>query len=444
MDLFSGVREQALKGKAPLALRMRPQSLDEVLGQDAIIGKGKLLRRAIEADQLGSLIFYGPPGTGKTSLAYVIAQQTKAHFVKLNAVTSGVADLRQVVKDAEERLGLYSQGTILFVDEIHRFNKAQQDALLPSVEEGKIILIGATTENPYFSVNSALLSRSRLFKLELLSIEDLKILLLRALEDKERGLGTYKVRLADEALTHLAEAARGDARLALNGLELAVLSTLPNEEGIRVIDLGVAEESIQEKAILYDKTGDQHYDVISAFIKSMRGSDPDACLHYLARMLAAGEDPRFIIRRIMIQAAEDVGLADPQALVVAIAAAEALERVGLPEGRLILAEAALYVACAPKSNSAYLGINKAQEDVKNGKYGQVPPHLRDANYPGAYTFGHGKGYQYPHDFPNHWVEQDYLPKEMKGVKYFEPSGQGEDQGIRVHSTDINKQLGSEN
>lgn len=431
MDLFSGVRDEALKGKAPLALRMRPGSLDEVLGQDKIIGKGKLLRRAIEADQLGSIMFYGPPGTGKTSLAYVIAQQTKAYFTKLNAVTSGVGDLRQVVKEAEERLGLYQQGTILFIDEIHRFNKAQQDALLPSVEEGKITLIGATTENPYFSVNSALLSRSRIFRLEPLTVEDIKKLLLRALEDKERGLGTYKVRITDEALLHLAEAARGDARQALNGLELAVLSTLPDEEGVRVIDLATAEESIQEKAILYDKTGDQHYDVISAFIKSMRGSDPDACLHYLARMLAAGEDPRFIIRRIMIQAAEDVGLADPQALVVATAAAEALERVGLPEGRIILAQAALYVACAPKSNSAYLGIDNALEDVQKGNYGQVPVHLRDASYPGARNMGHGKGYQYPHDFPNHWVEQDYLPPELKGAKYFEPSGQGQDQGVRV-------------
>jgi len=429
-DLFSGVRKEALKGKAPLAVRMRPASLDEILGQDAIIGRGKLLRRAIEADQLGSLIFYGPPGTGKTTLAYVIAQMTSAHFVKLNAVTSGVADIRQVVKEAEERLGLYGQGTILFIDEIHRFNKAQQDALLPAVEEGKIILIGATTENPYFSVNSALLSRSRLFRLELLSKEDIKKLLLRALQDRERGLGNYRVQISEEALEHLAEKAGGDARLALNGLELAVLSTLPNEEGIRVIDLAVAEESIQEKAILYDKTGDQHYDVISAFIKSMRGSDPDACMHYLARMLAAGEDPRFIARRIMIHAAEDVGLADPQALVVAQAAAQALEQVGMPEGRLILAEAALYIACAPKSNSVLMAINRAQEDVRQGKYGPVPMHLRDASYPGARQLGHGKNYKYPHDFPGHWVEQDYLPRELKGTKYYEPSGIGQDRGVK--------------
>lgn len=432
-DLFSGVRKEALKGKAPLALRMRPASLDEVLGQDAIIGRGKLLRRAIEADQLGSLIFHGPPGTGKTTLAYVIAQLTSAHFVKLNAVTSGVNDIRQVVKEAEESLGLYSKGTILFIDEIHRFNKAQQDALLPAVEEGKVILIGATTENPYFSVNSALLSRSRLFRLELLATEDVKVLLQRALKDPERGLGNYRVELASEAADHLAEAARGDARLALNGLELAVLSTMPNDEGVRVVDLAVAEESIQEKAILYDKAGDQHYDVISAFIKSMRGSNPDGCLHYLARMLAAGEDPRFIARRIMIHAAEDVGLADPQALVVAQAAAKALEQVGLPEGRIILAEAALYIACAPKSHSVIQGINRAQEDVRAGNYGPVPMHLRDTSYPGAKELGHGKGYQYPHDYPDHWVEQAYLPKEMHDVSYYKPSGMGKDQGVAIKS-----------
>lgn len=423
-DLFSAVREKNLKGKTPLATRMRPLCLEEVVGQDAIIGKGKLLRRAIEADQLGSLIFYGPPGTGKTSLAYVIARSTKSHFVKLNAVTSGVNELRQVVREAEDRLGHYQQGTILFIDEIHRFNKSQQDALLPSVEEGKIVLIGATTENPYFSVNAALLSRSRLFRLEPLTKDDILILLNRALSDKERGLGSYKVRASQEALEHLAEAARGDARLALNGLELAVLSTMPDDKGVRVIDLGVAEESIQEKAVLYDKSGDQHYDVISAFIKSMRGSDPDATLHYLARMLQAGEDPRFIARRLLIHAAEDVGLADPSALVVAQAAAAAFEQVGLPEGRIILAQAALYIACAPKSNSVVVGIDKALGDVKQGKYGPVPAHLRDASYPGALLMGHGKGYKYPHDYPGHYVQQEYLPKELKGVKYYEPSGMG--------------------
>ncbi len=429
MDLFSHVQERTLKGKAPLAARLRPASLDEVVGQEEILGKGKLLRRAIEADQLGSLIFYGPPGTGKTSLAYVIAQTTKSHFVKLNAVTSGVNDLRQVVKEAEERLGFYGQGTILFIDEIHRFNKAQQDALLPAVEEGKIVLIGATTENPYFSVNSALLSRSRIFRLQPLTKENIIVLLQKALQDEERGLGTYRVEITPEALNHLAESARGDARLALNGLELAVLSTPPNEKGVRVIDLAVAEESIQEKAVVYDKVGDQHYDVISAFIKSMRGSDPDATLHYLARMLHAGEDPRLIARRILIHAAEDVGLADPQALVVAQAAVQGLEYVGLPEGRLILAEAALYIACAPKSNSVLVGIDKALEDVKKGQYGQVPLHLRDAHYPGAASLGHGKGYKYPHDYPGHNVKQQYLPEEMKTVRYYQPAMTGQDRGV---------------
>lgn len=431
MNLFSQVQVETLKGRTPLAARMRPQTLDEVVGQDNIIGRGKLLRRAIEADQLGSIIFYGPPGTGKTSLAFCIAQVTKSHFVRLNAVTSGVSDLRQVVREAEDRLGHYQQGTILFIDEIHRFNKAQQDALLPAVEEGKIVLVGATTENPFFSVISALLSRSRLFRLEPLTAEDIRKLLERALNDKERGLGTYHVKMTPDALEHLAEKARGDARLALNGLELAVLSTMPDEEGVRVIDLTAAEESIQERAIFYDKTGDQHYDVISAFIKSMRGSDPDAALHYMSRIIAAGEDPRFIARRLLIHAAEDVGLADPMALVVANAAAQGLEHVGLPEGRIILAEAALYIACAPKSNSVEVGIDKAMDDVKDGVYGPVPMHLRDASYPGAKKLGHGTDYLYPHDYPGHQVKQSYLPKEMekKGVQYYTPSGMGKDNGV---------------
>lgn len=429
MDLFSGVGEAARQGRIPLATRMRPTSLNEVVGQKHLLGEGKLLRRAIEADQLGSLIFYGSPGTGKTTLAYVIARTTKAHFTRMNAVTSGVSDLRKVVREAEEQLKYYQQGTILFIDEIHRFNKAQQDALLPAVEEGKLVLIGATTENPYFSVNSALLSRSRLFRLEPLTQEDIGELLQRAIKDSEKGLGSYRLQISKEALHHFAEAARGDARQALNGLELAVLSTVPNEEGVRVIDLAVAEESIQEKAVVYDKMGDQHYDVISAFIKSMRGSDPDAVLHYLARMLHAGEDPRFIARRMIIHAAEDVGLADPMALVVAQAAAQGLERVGLPEGRLLLAEAALYIACAPKSNSL-LSIDEALADVQKGKYGAVPLHLRDAGYPGAEKLGHGQGYRYPHDYEGHYVEQDYLPREMKGTKYYQPSGMGKDTGVK--------------
>ncbi|MGI6588923.1 MAG: replication-associated recombination protein A [Peptococcia bacterium] len=428
MDLFSSVGEATRQERAPLATRMRPESLNEVVGQRHLIGEGKLLRRAIEADQLGSLIFYGSPGTGKTTLAYVIARTTKAHFVRLNAVTSGVNDLRKVIREAEEQLRYYQQGTILFIDEIHRFNKAQQDALLPAVEEGKLVLIGATTENPYFSVNSALLSRSRLFRLEPLSVEDIRELLQRAIKNQEKGLGNYRLQISQEALNHFAEVARGDARQALNGLELAVLSTLPNEAGVRVIDLAVAEESIQEKAVVYDKTGDQHYDVISAFIKSMRGSDPDAALHYLARMLHAGEDPRFIARRIIIHAAEDVGLADPMALVVAQAAARGLEMVGLPEGRLLLAEATLYIACAPKSNSL-LAIDEALKDVQKGKYGAVPFHLRDAGYPGAEELGHGQGYRYPHDYEGHYVEQDYLPAELQGTKYYQPSGMGKDIGV---------------
>lgn len=429
MDLFSGVGETARQGRIPLATRMRPTSLKEVVGQKHLIGEGKLLKRAIEADQLGSIIFFGPPGTGKTTLAYVIARTTKAHFVRLNAVTSGVGDLRRVVQEAEEQLKFYQQGTILFIDEIHRFNKAQQDALLPSVEEGKLVLIGATTENPYYSVISALVSRSRLFRLNPLSCEDISELLQRAVKDPEKGLGNYRIRISPEALSHFAEAARGDARQALNGLELAVLSTLPDQAGVRVIDLAVAEESIQERAVVYDKMGDQHYDVISAFIKSMRGSDPDAVLHYLARMLHAGEDPRFIARRIMIHAAEDVGLADPMALVVAQAAAKGLEMIGLPEGRLLLAEAALYIACAPKSNSV-LAIDEAWADVENGKYGAVPLHLRDASIPGSKKLGNGQEYLYPHNYGNHYVEQVYLPEELKETTYYQPSGMGKDTGVK--------------
>jgi putative ATPase len=429
MDLFSEQGEQALKRRAPLAARMRPKTLEEFIGQEHILGPGKLLRRAILADQLGSMILHGLPGAGKTSLAFVIAQTTRAAFIQLNAVTSGVADLKQVVREAEDRLKFQQQGTVLFIDEIHRFNKTQQDALLPSVEEGKVTLIGATTENPYFSVNSALLSRSRAFRLEQLSDRDVLTLLNRALTDRERGLGTYRVQISPEALNHLAASARGDARQGLNALELAVLSTMPGPDGVRVIDLAAAEESIQEPSVVYDKTGDQHYDVISAFIKSMRGSDPDAALHYLARMLHAGEDPRFILRRILIAASEDVGLADPMALVVASAAARAFEQVGMPEGHLILSQATLYLANAPKSNSV-LAVYDALEDVKKGCYGPAPAHLRDAHYPGAKEMGHGEGYLYPHDYPGHWVRQDYLPEALRGKVYYKPAGTGADLGVR--------------
>lgn len=426
-DLFAGLGRENLKKKMPLAARMRPETLDEIAGQKHILGSGMLLRRAIETDQLGSLIFAGPPGTGKTTLAMVISQATEAEFVKLNAVTSGVAELRQVVKEAEERLKASGRGTIVFIDEIHRFNKSQQDALLPSVEEGKIVLIGATTENPYFSVNSALLSRSRIFRLEALDEEATLELLRRALKDAEKGLGRFKVEISDEALRHLAKAARGDARQALNGLELAVTSTRPDETGVRRVGLKEAEESIQQRAIVYDKTGDQHYDVISAFIKSVRGSDPDAALHYLARMLEAGEDPRFIMRRILILASEDVGLAAPEAMGIAAGAAQAFEMVGMPEGRIIMANVVIYLCNAPKSNAAYLGIDKALEDVRKGRYGTVPPHLRDGHYPGAASLGDGVGYKYPHPFGG-WVEQQYLPDALLKTTYYEPTGQGRDQG----------------
>jgi putative ATPase len=426
-NLFAGLNQDKMKKQTPLAARLRPETLDEVVGQSHILGPGMLLRRAIETDQLGSLIFYGPPGTGKTTLAMVISQATAAAFVRINAVTSGVAELRQVVKEAQERLTYQGQSTIVFIDEIHRFNKAQQDALLPSVEEGRIVLIGATTENPYFSVNSALLSRSRIFRLEPLTEEETIGLLRRALQDKEKGLGLFRTEVSPEALAHFAAAARGDARQALNGLELAVRSTPPGADGLRRVDLRTAEDSIQEKAVVYDKTGDQHYDVASAFIKSMRGSDADAALHYMARMLAAGEDPRFIFRRMLILASEDVGPAEPLAMAVVSGAAQAFEQVGMPEGRIIMANAVIYLCNAPKSNAAVAAVDKAQADVRQGRYGAVPPLLRDAHYPGAAGFGHGLAYKYPHDYGG-WVAQDYLPAEMKGVSYYRPTGVGKDRG----------------
>jgi len=426
-DIFADINQDNMKKQTPLAARIRPETLDEVVGQSHILGPGMLLRRAIETDQLGSLIFYGPPGTGKTTLAMVISKVTNASFTRINAVTSGVAELRQVVKEAEDRMRYQGQGTIVFIDEIHRFNKAQQDALLPSVEEGRIVLIGATTENPYFSVNSALLSRSRIFRLEPLTQDETLTLLKRALTDKDRGLGLYSVNIEPEALTHFAAAARGDARQALNGLELAVKSTPPGPDGTRRISLSVAEESIQERAIVYDKTGDQHYDIASAFIKSMRGSDADAAIHYAARMLSAGEDPRFIFRRMLILASEDVGPADPYAMAIVSGAAAAYEQVGLPEGRIILANAIIYLCNAPKSNAAVMAIDMAQEDVRKGKYGAVPARLRDTHYPGSASLGHGLDYKYPHSFGG-WVKQDYLPAEMTGTKYYKPTGIGRDTG----------------
>jgi len=438
MDLFEATRQNQMKKEAPLAVRMRPRSLDEFVGQEEIVGPGKLLRRAIEADQISSVIFYGPPGTGKTTLAKVIANTTKAAFEQLNAVTSGVADIKEVVRNARDRLGMYQQRTILFIDEIHRFNKAQQDALLPFVEDGTVILIGATTENPYFEVNPPLLSRSRVFGFQHLSDQDIRKLIKQALADEERGLGRYNVDLMEEALDHIVDIASGDARSALNAIELAVLTTPPGKNGLRVISLEVAEESIQKRSVRYDKSGDQHYDVISAFIKSLRGSDPDAALHWLARMIYAGEDPRFIARRLIVHAAEDVGMADPNALVVATSAAYALEYVGMPEARLPLAEAVIYIATAPKSNAVIKAVDRALEDVKNINAGSVPVHLRDAHYKGAHKLGHGKGYKYPHHFEGNYVQQQYLPDGLKGVKYYHPYQNGYEKEIEERMKKLGK------
>lgn len=419
MTLFEINKQETLQKNAPLAQRMRPQTLDEILGQAHIIGPGKLLRRAIETDKLSSLIFWGSPGCGKTTIASVIANVTNKFYASLNAVTDGVADLRKITAKAEENLSMYGKQTILFIDEIHRFNKGQQDALLPWVEKGLIVLIGATTQNPYFSLNPALLSRSMIFELQPLKKADIEQILQRSCADVKRGLGAYKLEITQEAVDHLCNCCQGDARIALNGLELAVLSSRPDERGVRVIDLSVVEESIQRPAVIYDNTGDEHYDIISAFIKSMRGSDPDATIYYLARMLDAGEDPLFIARRIVIQAAEDVGLADPQALPIAQSAAAALQFIGMPEGRIILAEAALYVAKAPKSNSACMSIDNALAQVRAGNIGPVPNHLKDSHYAGAKKLGHGVGYQYPHNAPSGWLPQQYLPDNLKDAVFYE-------------------------
>lgn len=423
MDLFDYMKETTLENESPLASRMRPSTLDEVVGQEHIIGKDKLLYRAIKADKLGSVIFYGPPGTGKTTLAKVIANTTSAEFTQLNATTAGKKDMEEVVKEAQSRLGMYGKKTILFVDEIHRFNKSQQDYLLPFVEDGTLILIGATTENPYFEVNGALISRSIIFELKSLEKEDIKKLLLRALTDCKKGLGSYGAEITEEALEFLADISGGDARAALNAIELGVLTTEKGADGKIHIDLDTASECIQKRVVRYDKTGDQHYDTISAFIKSMRGSDPDAAVYYLAKMLYAGEDIKFISRRIMICAAEDVGLADPQALVVASAAAQAIERIGMPEAQIILAEAVNYVATAPKSNASYLSVAAAMESVKNQKT-TVPPHLQDAHYKGSAKLGHGLGYQYAHDYPEHFIKQQYLPSELEGTRFYHPTDIG--------------------
>jgi putative ATPase len=411
----------------PLAARMRPRTLDEYAGQSHILAPGQLLRRAIEADRIQSLIFYGPPGTGKTSLAQIIAAHTRNKFERLSGVESNVADMRRVLAGAANRLANTGQPTILFIDEIHRFNKAQQDVLLPDVEAGTVRLIGATTHNPFFFVNSPLVSRSQIFELRPLSEDELLGLLRRALGDAERGLGHLKIRADDAALIHLARVADGDARKALNALEVAALTTAPGNDGFIHIDLAIAEQSIQKKAIVYDGDGDAHYDTISAFIKSMRGSDPDATLYWLAKMIHAGEDPRFITRRIVIHAAEDVGLADPMALVLANAAHQAAEFIGWPEARIPIAEAAIYIATANKSNSVITSIDAALDDVRSGRTLAVPEHLRDAHYAGAKRLGHGEGYQYAHDHPDHFVPQDYLGADKR---YYEPSDQGTEKKIK--------------
>lgn len=435
MDLFDYMRKTNQENDSPLAMRLRPRTLEEVVGQQHIVGKDKLLYRAIKADKLSSIIFYGPPGTGKTTLAKVIANTTSADFCHINATVAGKKEMEDVVERAKNNLGMYGKKTI----EIHRFNKGQQDYLLPFVEDGTIVLVGATTENPYFEVNGALISRSIIFELKPLSKEDIKEILKRAVYDKERGMGSYKADIDDEALEFLADIANGDARSALNAIELGILTTDRSDDGLIHIDLKTAEQCIQKRAVRYDKTGDNHYDTISAFIKSMRGSDPDAVSYYLAKMLYAGEDIKFIARRIMICASEDVGNADPYALVVATNAALAVERIGMPEARIILSQAALYVACAPKSNSCYMAVDKAMELVKTTKTAPVPAHLQDAHYKSASKLGHGIGYKYAHDYPNHYVKQQYLPDGLEDVKFYEPTDNGYEKQIKTHLKKINSE-----
>lgn len=431
MDLFDYMRETTKEKESPLASRLRPTTLDEVVGQQHIIGKDKLLYRAIKADKLSSVIFYGPPGTGKTTLAKVIANTTSAEFTQINATVAGKKDMEEVVNKAKELKGMYQKRTILFIDEIHRFNKGQQDYLLPFVEDGTIILIGATTENPYFEVNGALLSRSSIFELRPLSQEEVETLILRAVQDEKKGMGSYHAVIEEEALHFLADLAGGDARSALNAVELGILTTPKSEDGQIHITLDVASECIQKRVVRYDKTGDNHYDTISAFIKSMRGSDPDAAVYYLAKMLYAGEDIKFIARRIMICASEDVGNADPMALNVAVSAAQAVERIGMPEAQIILSQAVLYVATAPKSNSACNAVFAAMDNVKKYKT-TVPVHLQDAHYKGSAKLGHGIGYKYAHDYPNHYVKQQYLPDEIRDAVFYEASDNGYEKTIKAH------------
>ncbi len=439
MDLFDYMREQKKETESPLASRLRPTTLDKVVGQRHIIGKDKLLYRAISADKLQSVIFYGPPGTGKTTLAKVIANTTSAEFMQINATSAGKKDMEAVIEAAKNNQGMYGKKTILFIDEIHRFNKGQQDYLLPFVEDGTVVLIGATTENPYFEVNGALLSRSIIFELKALDQEDIKVLLDRAVTDEKKGLGSYEAVLHEDAKAFLADFCNGDARNALNAIELGVLTTPRSEDGKIHITLEVAKECIQKRSIRYDKGGDNHYDTISAFIKSMRGSDPDAAIYYLARMLYAGEDIKFIARRIMICAAEDVSNADPMALTIATSAALAVERLGMPEARIVLSQAAAYVAAAPKSNSAIVAIDKAMELVRQEKTPPVPVHLMDRHYKGAEKLGHGIGYQYAHDYPNHYVNQQYLPDPYVGMKFYEPDDQGYETKINAYLKKIRQE-----
>ena len=432
MDLFDYMREQNMESESPLASRLRPTTLDEVVGQQHIIGKDKLLYRAIKADKLRSIIFYGPPGTGKTTIAKVIANTTSAEFMQINATSAGKKDMEDVIAKAKDNQGMYGKKTILFIDEIHRFNKGQQDYLLPFVEDGTIVLIGATTENPYFEVNGALLSRSVIFELKKLTKEDIQVLLQRAVTDTEKGMGSYHAVIEPDAMEFLADVANGDARAALTAIELGILTTERSEDGLIHITLEVASECIQKRVISYDKSGDNHYDTVSAFIKSMRGSDPDAAVYYLARMLYAGEDIKFIARRIMICAAEDVGLADPNALTIAVSAAQAVERIGMPESQIILAEAVNYVACAPKSNASYMAVNRAMQVVKDTKTPPIPTHLQDSHYKSAGKFGHGIGYQYAHDYPDHYVKQQYLPDGLTDQKFYEPTEIGYEKDIRAY------------
>ena len=429
MPLFDLPEEKDLPHSMPLAARMRPQTFDEFVGQEHLVAVGRVFRKCIEADQLPSMIFWGPPGSGKTTLTHIIANITRAQFSSLSAVSAGVADMRKVIEEAKKRLKLSGQRTILFIDELHRFNKAQQDAVLPFVENGTVTFIGATTENPSFEVIAPLLSRCRVFRLNLLSDEDVRLIVKRAIKDKERGLGEFQISISEEALDHLVTASNGDARVALNALEMAIFATLPDSEDLRSIDLSAIEEALQHRALLYDKSGDQHYDLISALHKSLRGSDPDAALYWLGRMIEAGEDPLYIARRLVRFASEDVGMADPQALVIAIAAQQAVHFVGLPEGNLALAQAVVYLAVAPKSNSLYQAYSRVKQDIQHGRNEPVPLHLRNPVTDLMREMGHGRGYKYAHDYPDHFVKQQNLPPSLQGKRYYVPSDQGYEKEI---------------